>query len=197
VRGPLVIARHGKPALDRTAGPKLGWREYVDWWARYEEGSLAPGQDAPQCLRDAVADAVVHLSSPRPRAVETARLAAPGAVLVTDPVFCEAPLPPPRFSRLKALPKTWNVLARTAWSFGHSLEGSETIAQSRERARAAALRLHEEALRGKVFLAAHGWFNRMLRPELQRLGWRCVADGGDSYWSARVYEYRGRHEKAD
>jgi hypothetical protein len=32
----------------------------------------------------------------------------------------------------------------------------------------------------------------MLRPELRRLGWTCVQDGGDSYWSFRVYEYRGR-----
>jgi len=31
----------------------------------------------------------------------------------------------------------------------------------------------------------------MMRPELKRLGWRCVADGGDKYWSFRVYEFRG------
>ena len=27
-------------------------------------------------------------------------------------------------------------------------------------------------------------------PELKKLGWKCVRDGGDSYWSFRVYEYR-------
>ena len=54
----------------------------------------------------------------------------------------------------------------------------------------AAQKLHEASVDTKVYLAAHGWFNRMLRPELKKLGWKCVRDGGDSYWSFRVYEYR-------
>ena len=62
--------------------------------------------------------------------------------------------------------------------------------QARLRAMEAAQKLHEASEAGKVYLAAHGWFNRMLRPELKKLGWRCVRDGGDSYWSFRIYEYR-------
>ncbi|MFN3313950.1 MAG: histidine phosphatase family protein, partial [Hyphomonas sp.] len=72
-----------------------------------------------------------------------------------------------------------------------ALDG-ESIAEARLRANAAARHLHEASEGGKVYLAAHGWFNRMLRPELRRLGWVCVHDGGDQYWSYRVYEYRGR-----
>ena len=49
-RGPIVVSRHGKPALDRTAGPRLDWRQYKDWWARYEESPLAEGQVAPPDL---------------------------------------------------------------------------------------------------------------------------------------------------
>ncbi|MDP1557196.1 MAG: histidine phosphatase family protein, partial [Hyphomonas sp.] len=56
-RGPIIISRHGKPALDRAAGPKLGWREYVNWWDRYEAGPLADGQSAPEALMAIVADA--------------------------------------------------------------------------------------------------------------------------------------------
>ena len=41
-----------------------------------------------------------------------------------------------------------------------------------------------------VVLAAHGWFNRMLRPELKKRGWTCVHDGGDKYWSYRIYQKR-------
>jgi broad specificity phosphatase PhoE len=92
---------------------------------------------------------------------------------------------------VKALPKTWNVLARTAWLAGHSI-GGENSKEARLRARIAALRLHEASAQGKVYLAAHGWFNRMLRPELRQLGWVCAQDGGDRYWSYRVYIYRGR-----
>ena len=189
-RGPIIVSRHGRPALDRNAGPRLTWQEYRDWWDQYEAGSLAPQQEAPAILRAAVADADIVLSSTAPRAIETARLAS-GRDPETDPVFCEAPLPPPRFRNRKYLPKTWNVIARTAWLYGHSLDG-ESNRQARDRARDAAKQLHNASESGKVYLAAHGWFNRMLRPAMARIGWVCVRDGGDNYWSYRIYEYRGK-----
>jgi broad specificity phosphatase PhoE len=189
VRGPIIISRHGRPALDRRMGPRLGWRGYVDWWARYEEGALAPGQEAPENLKAIVADAAVVFASARRRAQETAALASPHKPAIHDPLFNEAPLPPPTIAGIRALPKTWNVLARTAWLAGHALDG-ESVSHARLRARAAAQKLHEAAEAGKVYLAAHGWFNRMLREELRRLGWHCVKDGGDRYWSFRVYTYR-------
>ncbi len=189
-RGPIIISRHGRPALDRAAGPRLGWRDYVDWWARYEIGALADGQVAPQSLLEAVAGADIVLSSMRLRAQQTAQLAAPHRSAVFDALFNEAPLPPPQIAGVRYLPKTWNVLARAAWLAGHSLDG-ETVVEARLRARSAAERLHTAANGNVVYLAAHGWFNRMLRPELRRLGWTCVRDGGDSYWSFRTYEYVG------
>lgn len=190
VIGPIVVSRHGRPSLDRRKGPRLTWQGYVDWWDRYEASSLAAGETPPDPLRAAVADADVVLSSVRPRAIETAQLAAPHAEATCDPVFNEAPLPPPKLPRLRYLPKTWNVLARAAWLNGHALDG-ETVRAARGRARDAAQTLHDAARVGKVYLAAHGWFNRMLRPELRALGWSEIHDGGDGYWSYRIYEYRG------
>lgn len=189
-RGPIIITRHGKPALDRKAGPRLSWREYVDWWARYEAGSLAEGQTAPDALKEVVKDADVYLTSMRPRACETARSAAPHASFESNPLFNEAPLPPPRIRGVRYLPKTWNILARAAWLNGHALDG-ENVKEARVRAREGAAYLHDRSAEGKVFLAAHGWFNRMLRPELRKLGWKCVRDGGDQYWSFRIYTYVG------
>ncbi len=188
--GPIIISRHGRPALDRTAGPRLGWRDYRSWWANYEAGSLAPGQTPPQRLLDIVADARTVLTSQRPRAIETARMAAPHMQAVQDPLFNEAPLPPPRLPALRYLPRTWNVLARAAWLRGHSLDG-ESVSEARARAKMAAAHLDTAAQSGKVYLAAHGWFNRMLRPQLRVLGWRCVEDLGDGYWCHRVYAYLG------
>lgn len=190
-RGPIIVSRHGRPALDRTAGPKLNWQDYRDWWERYEAGSLAEGQAAPDALKHVVADVDCVLSSIRPRAIETAQWATDGREPETNPLFNEAPLPPPRLSGHKYLPKTWNVLARTVWLWGHSLDG-ESVGEARARAKDAAAFLHERAVEQTVYLAAHGWFNRMLRGPLRRLGWVCVHDGGDKYWSYRVYEYRGK-----
>lgn len=189
-RGPIIISRHGRPALDRNVGPRLDWRSYIDWWARYEAGSLAEGQAAPEELKAVVADAAKVFSSRRPRAFETAQSAAPNRDIEQAAIFNEAALPPPKLPGVKRLPKTWNVLARTVWLFGHALDG-ENVSQARARAVIAAARLHEESRAGKVYLAGHGWFNRMLRPELRKLGWHCAYDGGDQYWSYRLYEWRG------
>ncbi|MEM9669347.1 MAG: histidine phosphatase family protein [Pseudomonadota bacterium] len=189
VRSPIIIARHGKPALDRTKGPRLDWRSYVKWWADYEAGGLQPGQEAPDHLKTAVLDADIFVTSGRLRAQETMTLAAPDQPARADPLFNEAPLPPPRFKLLRFLPKTWNVIARIAWLFGHSLDG-ESVSESRRRAREAAISLHEASAEGKVFLTAHGWFNRMIRKELRKLGWRCSYNGGDRYWAWRQYNFR-------
>ena len=187
-RGPIIVARHGRPALDRDVGPRLSWREYIDWWAAYEAGGLEQGQIAPEVLKAAVADADLFFTSGRLRAKQTMEMAAPGKVAEAFDIFNEAPLPPPRLDWLRLLPRNWNVLSRIVWIGGHSLDG-ESIRQARARAELAAKQLHEEAAQGKVFLAAHGWFNRMIRRELLKLGWRCVHNGRDNYWSFREYHY--------
>ena len=190
-RGPIVVSRHGRPQLGRTAGPRLGWRDYKDWWARYEESPLRDDQVAPDVLKGLAADSTLVFASARIRAQQTAERAAPHMAAVHHPVFNEAPLPPPRIVGVKYLPKTWNILARAAWLSGHALDG-ESVSEARVRAAEAAAKLHAASEGHKVYLAAHGWFNRMLRPELKKLGWRCVHDGGDSYWSHRVYEDHGK-----
>lgn len=189
-RGPIIIARHGRPALDRTKGPRLSWQEYIDWWAAYEVGGLQEGQVAPEKLKAIVEGTDVYLTSSRLRAHQTMASAAPGANPRKLSLFDEAPLPPPRLNWLKMLPKRWNVLARIVWMLGHSLDG-ESVYEARQRAKEAAKVLHEASSDGKVFLAAHGWFNRMIRKELRKLGWRCLYNGGDKYWAWRHYQYVG------
>ncbi len=184
-----MVSRHGKPKLDRTAGPRLDWRSYKDWWARYEESPLRDDEFAPEVLKEAVKNADIVFASARIRAQQTAARAATHMDAQYDPVFNEAPLPPPLLPVVRFLPKTWNVLARTVWLCGHSLDG-ESVGEARVRAAAAAVKLHDASENHPtVYLAAHGWFNRMLRTELKKLGWKCVRDGGDNYWSHRTYEF--------
>jgi broad specificity phosphatase PhoE len=185
----IIVVRHGRPALNRELGPRLDWREYREWWALYEAGSLELGQAPPTPLRSEVPDGAIFLSSARPRAMESAALIADGRPVSADPVFNEAPLPPPRLPvGIRYLPKTWNKIARLAWLLGHS-DGDEPIRDTRARVEVAATRLIEMAGSGRdVVLAAHGWFNWMLKPVMRRRGWSCVRDGGDSYWSYRIYQ---------
>ena len=187
--GRIIIVRHGRPVLNRNEGPRLDWKAYRDWWSRYEQSPLADGQHCPEALIREISDDAVLLSSVRPRAMQTADRLARGRDVKRDPTFNEAPLPPPRW-KTRHLPKTWNKIARVVWLMGHH-DGDEHVREARKRAGKAADMLIEAAADGRdVVLAAHGWFNRMVRPELKKRGWACVHDGGDRYWSYRIYQKR-------
>lgn len=188
-RGPIVIARHGEPDADRRE--RMDWRGYERWWAGYDEAGLKPGQSPTESLIDAAGKANLLFASTLPRAIETAKAAAPGRELNINSVFVEAPLPPPQIpGRFTA--RTWGVWARCSWWLGHS-RGRETRGQAERRADQAAQILVEAAEHGGVALFAHGWFNRMLRPALARRRWVCKRDGGDWYWSWRAYEPKKPH----
>ncbi len=185
--GSIVIARHGRPHADRSV--LVDHEGYRDWWAGYNRANLHPEEVAPRGLTDLAAQADLIYASTMPRAMHTAQLAAPGREIVTDPVFVEAPLPPPPFWGRRR-PGHWGVLARITWWVGNHGDG-ESRAEAEIRAEAAVATLAAQALRGKnVLLCAHGWFNRMMRPVLKRQGWREVENTGDSYWCYRRYEKR-------
>jgi broad specificity phosphatase PhoE len=171
---------------------RLHSAEYREWWATYEEGGLRIDQSPPELLKALAAGAGVVVASTRRRALESARAVIGERDLLTDPMFIEAPLPPPRFpSYLKFSPRTWGVIARFWWWFFDHHEGQETRDQAKERARRAAAQLVRLAEDGRdVMVFAHGFFNGMVGIELTRQGWRCVKDQGFRYWSARRFERR-------
>ncbi len=184
--GSIVLVGHGGPALGRQV--KLDWRGFRTWWAAYGESKLAPGQEPPPPLREIAATATAVIASPLPRAKETAEQLAPRAHILVDDIFVEAPLPAPQIPYVRWRPGTWNVYSRVLWLFGYSASG-ESHKHAEARAVEAASRL-EVLARGQalVLVCAHGWFNRMIRKVLRTRGWRCVYDGGDSYWAWRRYE---------
>jgi len=183
--GSIVIVRHGQPHADRSV--RVDRRGFREWWANYDLSPLHPGEKAPEALLRLAERSDVIFASTLQRAIHTAQMIAGGREIVTDPVFVEAPLPPPPLWGRRS-PDAWGVIARAAWWSGMS-EGGETRREAEIRAEAAVATLTAQALRGQnVLLCAHGWFNRMMRPILKSQGWREVEDGGDAYWSFRRYE---------
>ena len=186
--GWIAIARHGQPKADRSV--RIDWRSYEQWWAAYQGAGLKEGQVPPEKLIRVAGEANALFSSTLTRARETAAAVAAGRAVLEDPVFVEAPLPPPRLIGRRR-PGYWGVLARISWWMGEA-RGEETRREAELRAEAAVATLAARALRGEnVLLCAHGWFNRMMRPVLLQQGWRCAEDHGDSYWSYRLYRKRG------
>ena len=185
--GTIVIARHGQPHADRTV--RIDRRGYRAWWADYDRAGLHPNERPPAALLALAEKSDVIYASTLPRAIHTAQMLAGGRDISTDPVFVEAPLPPPPMWG-KRRPGAWGVWSRAAWWVGMHERG-ETRRQAEVRAEAAVATLTAQALRGQnVLLCAHGWFNRMMRPVLKAQGWREVENLGDKYWSYRRYEKR-------
>ncbi|MBL4596121.1 MAG: histidine phosphatase family protein [Robiginitomaculum sp.] len=186
--GRLVLARHGKPALDRSKW--ISSNGYHHWWQAYEAGGLHPSSKPPAALSDIAQRSHLVLSSTRLRAVETALALVPQDKILQRDVFVEAALPAPPVPLIRLLPSAWDVFSRLFWWLGMS-RGYESKAQAEARAFDAVSELEQHASGGQdVLLCAHGWFNRMMRPVLQGRGWDCVYDGRDDYWAFRIYEKR-------
>jgi broad specificity phosphatase PhoE len=185
--GAIILTRHGEPALSRKV--KLSAAAYVDWWARYEEIGLKPGQSAPEGLRATARDAVI-ICSTRLRSIESGHAVAAGRTFDIEPALIEAPLPPPNWPGwLKLAPRSWGTIARFWWWFFNHHAGQESRAQAEVRAEGITERLVAQAGQGRdVLVIAHGFFNAMIGVALRRRGWRLVENQGYRYWSSRRFE---------
>ena len=186
--GAVILARHGEPALSRRCTLSAG--QYREWWADYEMGGLAEGQAPPEFLRHAAEQAGFIIASTRPRSVETAKALSSGRAFAEDPLFIEAPLPPPHWPKwLKLSPRYWGVISRFWWWFLNHHDDQESKAAAQARADEAARLLIDLAATGQdVLVVAHGFFNTMVGVSLRKAGWRCTVNGGYRYWAARRFE---------
>lgn len=184
----IILIRHGQPHIElapRTS--HTGFRTYID---AYEEAGLHPESVAPNELRDLVKELSEIFTSERPRASQSAKLLAPHADLVIDPLFAEAPLAAPRIPLLKMTVQKWAVVSRILWHAGFH-PGIETYARSAKRARDAANILMTRAKKeGAAALVAHGYFNFLIGRELKRRGFRATGAHRAKYWNAVIYEHK-------
>lgn len=194
--GRIITARHGRPNVTRDV--RITAAEFGAWWAQYDESGLAPDEKPPQSLIDIAGKAATVLSSTLPRAIETARHATRGEKDVpADPMFVEAPLPPPPVPFLKLSPTTWSVISRSFWFLGYAPDGVESHGEAWTRVGDIVDRLVEQSTKGDVLLCAHGYLNWMIDRRLRASGWRRAGrEGGNHYWSWRTYEPRLKREQA-
>ncbi len=186
--GAIILARHGEPALSRET--RLSAAGYGAWWARYEEGGILAGQPIPEAVKEAARTAGVVIASTRRRSIESVLALGVPPGFEENPLFVEAPLPPPPFPDwIKFSPRHWGVITRFWWWFFDFHPGVESRAQAERRADQAARTLIAHAAGGAdVLLVAHGFFNTMIGRALRRLRWRCTLDQGFRYWSVRRFE---------
>ena len=186
--GAVILARHGEPDLSRKI--LLNAEGYRLWWGAYETKGLRQGQAAPADLKAVASNAGAIIASTRPRSMETAQAVCDGKAFARDPMFIEAPLPPPPFPGwVKLSPRIWGFVARFWWWFFNHHGEEESRAQAEQRAAEAARLVADMAREGQdVLVVAHGFFNTMIGLALKRDGWRCTEDQGFRYWRARRFE---------
>lgn len=189
--GRIITVRHGKPDLSRAV--KITAREYGDWWQRYDESGLQPDERPTQLLIDLGASMKTVVSSSLPRAIETAQLITQGKrEIPADPVFVEAPLPPPPVPLIKLRPGSWGVISRSFWFSGYAPGNVESHFDTWGRVREVTKRLAAYAQDGDVMLCAHGYLNWMIDQQLRKESWaRVNRYGGNKHWSWREYHPSG------
>jgi len=182
----IILIRHGRPAIE-TAPRKNhhGFRSYID---EYEQAGLDPASAPPEELQDLVKELAAVFTSGRARAHESAKVLAPKAELIADPLFAEAPLASPRIPLLRMKVPKWAVVARLLWHAGYR-PGIEGYTKARTRASEAADILMARAREdGQVALVAHGYFNAMIGRVLRRRGFQRTGAHRVRYWNAVIYE---------
>jgi broad specificity phosphatase PhoE len=184
----IILIRHGQPAIPLR--PRASHREFGAYIDAYEAAGLDPASLPPREIADLIKTLRFVFTSGKPRAHESARVLAPHAELVADPLFVEAPLASPHIPLIRMRVPKWAVVARLLWHAGYHPD-IENYAAARARAAAAADRLvYRVKEGGAVALVAHGYFNAMIGRQLRRRGFQRSGSHRVHYWNAVIYDWK-------
>lgn len=191
--GRIILIRHGQP--DIPVAPRASHREFRLYIDAYEESGLDPASAPPEELQDLVRELSAVFTSDRKRAHESARVLAPAAELIADPLFVEAPLASPPIPLLRMRVPKWAVVSRILWHAGFHPR-IENYRRARDRAsRAADILMARAQADGAVALVAHGYFNLIVGRELGRRGFKKTGRHRARFWNAVIYDRERNPEK--
>lgn len=181
----IILIRHGRPNI--ATAPRTSHSEFRTYIDDYEEAGLDPDSMPPEELQDLLGEIDAVFTSERKRSVDSARVLAPHAELIADPLFAEAPLASPPIPLLKMKVPKWAVMARILWHAGYHPE-IENYRRAKHRAvQAADILVKRARADGAAALVAHGYFNYIIGRELRRRGFRKSGSHRAQFWNSVVY----------
>lgn len=181
----IALIRHGEPDLEKTG--KFTYDDAKSYIKNYDSvGIILP--DNPFFMLEDDEEVILYTST-IPRAQATAKyLFGEHREAIISADFREFERKIGNRSVNMRLPlKYWTTAARLKWMLGIDRDGLETFSEARERARKAAEVLAETTEENpKVVLVAHGFLNRYIKKNLEKMGWHVVRDGGDNYFATTI-----------
>ena len=181
----IALIRHGEPDLVKTG--KFTFEQARQFLVDYDSvGIIQP--DKP-FLTISNPEEVSIFSSSINRARATAKyLFGEDSIMTISPDFREFETSLGKASPKWKMPiKFWTTAARVKWILGIDREDIETFAEAKARAKSAATRLAEATEENpKAVLVAHGFLNRYIKEDLEKMGWRVVRDGGHGYFGTTI-----------
>src|SRR5262245_19587159 len=185
----VALVRHARSSHVHagwiTAGGFRAWRE------AYEAAGIREDERVPTHLEQLAGSADLVISSDAARAVETARLLAPGREIVVSPLLRELDLESPSLGGLRLPLAAW-ALAVGGRTLLLTLRRRYPSAAEVARVKDAAAWLEGLAARHSLIVAVtHASFRRQLSTRLAQTGWQ--AEPGRRtlrHWSAWLFRRR-------
>ena len=181
----IILARHGKPDIKATQD-KVKAAEMKAWVADYDAAGIV---EMPNLVvKQVCQNSVFIISSPLQRACSSLAVidAKPDEIISN---LREAPLPIINIPFIKLRPSSWLIIFRLFWILGISL-GLESQSEARKRAKEMALYLVGKSTQYEsVFSMGHGFMNKLIAYELERLGWKKMQNTGLGYWGMMEYHH--------
>lgn len=166
----IAMVRHARSAHVHT-----GWIDatgFQAWRAAYEAAGIAEGERAPADLARLAASAGLVVSSDAPRAIDSARLLAPGREIVVSPLLRELDLEGPDLGGVR-LPLAGWALAVGLRTLLLTLRRQHPSASETARVDHAATWLEEISVQHPLTLVVtHASFRRQLARRLAQGGWQ-------------------------
>lgn len=189
----IALIRHGEPDLMKSGN--YSFEEAKKFLQDYDSVGIVLPDEPFFEVEDS--DSVTFFASTLPRAQATAKyLFGSERDIVSSEDFREFERSLGKRRVKMRLPlKYWTVSARIQWLLGINLEGVESFAEARARARKAAATLDSVSVENdKIVLVAHGLFNRFVRRYLKNHGWQIVREGDGDYLSTTIL---ARYQEAE
>jgi len=181
----IALVRHGEPDIKKTG--KFSFQEASKYVTRYDSvGIVVPDKPFFE-IKDP--EEVAIFTSSITRAQATAHyLFGDSTDMQVSRDFREFETHIGKRGLNFKLPiKLWTTGARIKWMLGLGRHGIESFGEAKKRAyKAAELLAKATEEKQKVVLVAHGFLNRYIKEDLEKMGWRVVKDGGSSYFATTV-----------